>query len=969
MLLCIISFAFLLMAVNTPRQTHFDMLWIGPHTASPTLDVDPNDVYIHGDVETGRDAKIGRDISVGDDITITDDATVGDDLAVIGDTTNTGTITGTKGIRAADPNNSTTRYIEIDNDGTQSIIKTKYGDIVIQDPNGDTLATINSTGGIDNNDNNITNVGEVHLDTLMSDANAGVSFNDENITNVGEIHLDTIMSDANAGVSFNDENIINAGEVHLDSIHADANTTITISDSISVTGNVGATTYGSDSSISDAELLTLDNGATTEILVGGGAGSAPVWTIATGTGAPVRAGSPTFTTSINLSDGNLINVNEAHVTSLHSDGNTTIPVSDPINVSGQVKGTSIDAGDGAATNFGDVHLDNIYSDQNATITTYDDFTIDPNKTLTATEYTFGKTRSLNQYASITAAITDTANWTVLVATEAYTCPNSAITIASGDTLQILPGAILTPCSNTTLTFASGSNFEAGDYQCFADRGDGGNWVSFGAGSINEFHPEWRGFSTSGSRATNTTALQKSITLCITDDIPLQLSPGTFNVNNGSISIPNNSTGFVMRGSSQRNGTIIDGQGVGNTLTLAHAQYNVIISDMTISGDPNTDACIDSQAQLVQFKNLTLKSAKKGLNIPDNTSRAAIYIEHCHIRNNTQYGIYLASGAGAATAVHMHNNWISDNGVNSTHYGVYIHGGYCITFKDNVLERDPNAKGAGLALAGGASSIVVSGNECEDVGFEIGNSGNSINGVTINNNYMEGSPYGAAAFIINRADTLVAFGNDFGDLTAGKYGYSFTSSVTNGQIGPDECDTNYYTGTIGANSLIYGTSSGSDIDSWTANIDITGSLETKTRLAVDGTYSAGHILTIPAIISADPNDGTYSLDLDTGSSAYPVCYVDVKLAGRFNSDSALGITKHWGVHAALSSDVLQDKEVSELASLGDAKKANLSMDIAAKGSDNEITFTWTNADPNDAFAGRAIFTVVPYQLYDPSLSVP
>jgi len=36
------------------------------------------------------------------------------------------------------------------------------------------------------------------------------------------------------------------------------------------------------------------NGATTDILVGGGAG-APVWTAATGTGAPVRAGSPTFT--------------------------------------------------------------------------------------------------------------------------------------------------------------------------------------------------------------------------------------------------------------------------------------------------------------------------------------------------------------------------------------------------------------------------------------------------------------------------------------------------------------------------------------------------------------------------------------------------------------------------------------------------------------------------------------------------
>ena len=39
-------------------------------------------------------------------------------------------------------------------------------------------------------------------------------------------------------------------------------------------------------------------GATTEILVGGGAATKPVWTTATGTGAPVRAGTPVFTTGI-----------------------------------------------------------------------------------------------------------------------------------------------------------------------------------------------------------------------------------------------------------------------------------------------------------------------------------------------------------------------------------------------------------------------------------------------------------------------------------------------------------------------------------------------------------------------------------------------------------------------------------------------------------------------------------------------
>ena len=43
-------------------------------------------------------------------------------------------------------------------------------------------------------------------------------------------------------------------------------------------------------------LSTLANGATTEIIVGAGASLQPVWTTATGSGAPVRATSPTITT-------------------------------------------------------------------------------------------------------------------------------------------------------------------------------------------------------------------------------------------------------------------------------------------------------------------------------------------------------------------------------------------------------------------------------------------------------------------------------------------------------------------------------------------------------------------------------------------------------------------------------------------------------------------------------------------------
>ena len=55
----------------------------------------------------------------------------------------------------------------------------------------------------------------------------------------------------------------------------------------------GDLVYGTGSDTS----ARLAAGATTDILVGGGA-AAPVWTAATGTGAPARAGSPTFTGTV-----------------------------------------------------------------------------------------------------------------------------------------------------------------------------------------------------------------------------------------------------------------------------------------------------------------------------------------------------------------------------------------------------------------------------------------------------------------------------------------------------------------------------------------------------------------------------------------------------------------------------------------------------------------------------------------------
>ena len=60
---------------------------------------------------------------------------------------------------------------------------------------------------------------------------------------------------------------------------------------------VGALLTNADNT---GNITKLTGGATTTILVGGGTSASPVWTAATGTGAPVRAGDPTFTGTVTL---------------------------------------------------------------------------------------------------------------------------------------------------------------------------------------------------------------------------------------------------------------------------------------------------------------------------------------------------------------------------------------------------------------------------------------------------------------------------------------------------------------------------------------------------------------------------------------------------------------------------------------------------------------------------------------------
>jgi len=104
---------------------------------------------------------------------------------------------------------------------------------------------------------------------------------------------------------------------------------------------------------------TLANGATTEVLVGGGASALPVWTTATGSGAPVRAGSPVLTTPNIGSATGSISGNAGTATVLSANGANCSAGNYPLGVdaSGAVEGcTTAGAGDmvlaSAQTNTG-----------------------------------------------------------------------------------------------------------------------------------------------------------------------------------------------------------------------------------------------------------------------------------------------------------------------------------------------------------------------------------------------------------------------------------------------------------------------------------------------------------------------------------------------------------------------------------------------------------------------------------------
>jgi len=138
-------------------------------------------------------------------------------------------------------------------------------------------ASVTSIAGtLDLGDRNITSVGDIELDSLTAESSS-----------ISILSSWTASGQTCADLGSVTTCDINGGTINgiTDLAVADGGTGVsTLADGGLVVGNAG----------SAVEVVAA--GATTEVLVGGGAGTAPVWTTATGSGAPVRATSPTLTT-------------------------------------------------------------------------------------------------------------------------------------------------------------------------------------------------------------------------------------------------------------------------------------------------------------------------------------------------------------------------------------------------------------------------------------------------------------------------------------------------------------------------------------------------------------------------------------------------------------------------------------------------------------------------------------------------
>src|SRR3990167_6331033 len=106
-----------------------------------------------------------------------------------------------------------------------------------------------------------------------------------------ELNVDTIAPETASEVTLN--------ELASNSVNITGGTITGITDLVVADGGTGVSTLADGGILIGnvaAAIDVLAPGATTTILVGGGASTAPVWTTATGSGAPVRETSPALVT-------------------------------------------------------------------------------------------------------------------------------------------------------------------------------------------------------------------------------------------------------------------------------------------------------------------------------------------------------------------------------------------------------------------------------------------------------------------------------------------------------------------------------------------------------------------------------------------------------------------------------------------------------------------------------------------------
>lgn len=146
---------------------------------------------------------------------------------------------------------------------------------------------------------------------------------------------------------------------------------------------------------------TLASGATTEILVGGGASALPVWTTATGSGAPVRATSPTLTTPV-LGVATATSINKVAITEPATSATLTIANGKTLTASNTL---TLAGTDGTTMTFPGTSSTVLTTGNTATITI--GYSVTPNALTASTSFTVNPALGNYQYITNNGAFTIT----------------------------------------------------------------------------------------------------------------------------------------------------------------------------------------------------------------------------------------------------------------------------------------------------------------------------------------------------------------------------------------------------------------------------------------------------------------------------------------------------------------------------------------------------------------------------------